>query len=101
MNAYGKPNQILKIPITETPHELTNDIDIVDSIGFVRLMRQVDSQLFSGNPLCFVKDQFLIFFLKKKGYMHLPCVYDEEILQSIEGVVQRVKELLRNPQGLI
>jgi hypothetical protein len=69
---------LLKIPITETSNELTKDIDGVDSLGIVRLLRQSDAQLFSG-------------------YLDLPCVYDEEILRSIEGVIQVCKKVLQMP----
>lgn len=34
--------------ITETPNELTDEIDIADPLGIVRLLRQTDAQLFNG-----------------------------------------------------
>ena len=37
-----------QIRITETPNELTNALDEVDAVGIVRLLRQTDTQLFSG-----------------------------------------------------
>lgn len=40
--------RILQIPITETSNELTTSIDIVDPVGFVRLLHQSDMQLFAG-----------------------------------------------------
>ena len=43
-----KMSKVLQIPITETANELTTSIDVVDHVGFVRLLRQSDMQLFSG-----------------------------------------------------
>ncbi len=38
----------LALPVTETPNELTMDIDVATAIEKVRLLRQTDAQLFSG-----------------------------------------------------
>lgn len=34
--------------ITELANEITNEIDIVDATGIVRLLRQTDAQMFYG-----------------------------------------------------
>ena len=34
--------------VTELENELTNEIDLVDAIGIVRLLRQTDAQIFYG-----------------------------------------------------
>lgn len=38
----------LAIPITETPNELTLDIDVADAVGKLRILRQADAQVFTG-----------------------------------------------------
>lgn len=38
----------LRVPITETPNELTRDLDISEPIGMARLFRQSDEQMFTG-----------------------------------------------------
>ncbi len=66
---------LLNVPITETSNELTKDIDIVDSLGIARLLRQSDAQLFSG-------------------FANLPCVFDSEIHKKIIQIIEIVKNVL-------
>ena len=39
---------VLTVPITETPNELTVDIDMATPEGIVRILRQTDAQVFTG-----------------------------------------------------
>lgn len=38
----------LTLPITETPNELTLDIDVASPLGKARLLRQANAQIFTG-----------------------------------------------------
>ncbi len=62
--------------ITETPNELTNDIDLMDSTGICRLFRQTDSQMFNG-------------------WRHYPALYDDEILKKMETCIKQMAKILK------
>lgn len=64
-----------KLTITETPNELTDDIDIASPTEILRILRQSDAQLFSG-------------------WRHHPCIYDTQILHSIDLLVEKTKLML-------
>ncbi|MCX7918151.1 MAG: hypothetical protein N3A72_00810 [bacterium] len=66
----------MELPITETPNELTSNIDIADPTGIVRLFRQTDSQIFNG-------------------YSIYPGLNDTEILNRIEVAVDRIVPVVK------
>jgi hypothetical protein len=68
---------LLKQPITETSNELTKDIDLVDALGVLRMLRQSDAQLFSG-------------------YSNVPGIYDDELLQIIHDVTRVCVDLMKD-----
>ncbi len=61
--------------ITETPNELTDEIDLAPPIGIVRLLRQTDAQMFTG-------------------WRALPSIYDRSILSAMSKVVNWTIDLL-------
>jgi N-acetylmuramic acid 6-phosphate (MurNAc-6-P) etherase len=63
-------------PITETPNELTVDIDIAEPKGIVRLLRQTDSQIFNG-------------------YSIYPGLSDTEILKKIECAIEKTAMVMK------
>lgn len=67
-------------PITETPNELTKNIDIADSVGIVRILRQTDSQIFNG-------------------YSTYPGLNDVEILDKIQVAIEKTATVLKNKQN--
>lgn len=64
------------MPITERPNELTRDIDIGSASDIVRILRQCDSQIFSG-------------------WKHFQSIYDEETIFAMEKVVEKAAEVLQ------
>lgn len=64
------------LSITETPNELTTDIDLADAVGICRLFRQTDSQIFNG-------------------WRHYPALCDDEIIEKIKLAVQRIAKVLK------
>lgn len=71
-----------KISITETPNELTNDIDISSVDGKIRILRQSDAQIFFG-------------------WRDYPGLRDKTVLKSIERCVFETAKVLRNPNGKV
>jgi N-acetylmuramic acid 6-phosphate (MurNAc-6-P) etherase len=65
-----------QLSITETPNELTNDIDIAGPLGIVRLFRQSDAQILNG-------------------WQTYPALLDLEILEKVERAVSETARLLR------
>ncbi|MCD6384730.1 hypothetical protein J7M23_03035 [Candidatus Sumerlaeota bacterium] len=63
--------------ITETPNELTTDIDLADAVGICRLFRQTDSQIFNG-------------------WRHYPALSDKEIIEKIKLAVLRIARVLKS-----
>jgi len=61
--------------ITESPHELTTDIDIAPPAGIARLLRASDAQIYSG-------------------YLTYPAVCDDEILHRMAAVVERTAPMM-------
>lgn len=66
-------NSILSI--TERQNELTNELDLLEPIEIFRLLRQADSQIFSG-------------------WRHHSGLFDEENLNCLEEFAQRIKFIL-------
>jgi hypothetical protein len=71
-------SSLLKQPVTETANVITADIDVVDHLSIVRMLRQSDDQLWSG-------------------YLNLPCVYDKEILRIIDDCIEICKPIILKP----
>lgn len=67
----------LEFPLTETPNELTRNIDLADPIGIVRIFRQTDSQIFNG-------------------YATYPGFSDPEFLDKIEFAINRTAQVLKS-----
>jgi len=65
------------LSITETPNELTNDIDIASPVGIVRILRQSDSQIFNG-------------------WRDFSSLSDEEIQKKIETCILEVMNLFKS-----
>jgi N-acetylmuramic acid 6-phosphate (MurNAc-6-P) etherase len=70
---------LLQTPVTELSNELTSDLDAVDSVGFVRLLRQCDAQIFSG-------------------WRHFPGLFDAAATSALERLVFQSAEALLHPQ---
>ncbi|MCX7765145.1 MAG: hypothetical protein N2246_00340, partial [Candidatus Sumerlaeia bacterium] len=62
--------------ITETPNELTTDIDLADAVGICRLLRQTDSQIFNG-------------------WRHYPALRDSEIIERMQTAIKRIAGVLK------
>jgi N-acetylmuramic acid 6-phosphate (MurNAc-6-P) etherase len=69
-------------PITESQNPLTFNLDMVDPLGFARLLRQSDAQLFSG-------------------YEAWPSVMDEEMLEALAKTAWRISRLITDPDNVI
>ncbi|MDI6783910.1 MAG: hypothetical protein QME64_07430, partial [bacterium] len=67
----------LEIPITETPNELTKNIDIADPVGIVRILRQTDSQIFNG-------------------YATYPGLSDQQIIDALETAIKQTAAVLKS-----
>ena len=65
------------LSLTESPNELTFDIDLASPLELVRILRQVDAQIYNG-------------------YLRYPGIVDEEILLRMEKVIETVQEILRD-----
>eukprot|EP00055_Hartaetosiga_balthica_P014033 m.74996 g.74996 ORF g.74996 m.74996 type:complete len:168 (+) comp8466_c1_seq1:123-626(+) len=63
--------------ITEQSNELTNELDVVGSLGMARLFRQTDEQLFCG-------------------WREYPCIYDVHILSRLGELSAIAEERLLN-----
>lgn len=61
--------------ITETPNELTQEIDCASPLGIVRLLRQTDSQIYNG-------------------YLTYPGLCDKEILEKLEDCIEQTRKIL-------
>ena len=70
------------LPPTEESNELTDELDSVDAIGFVRVLRGVDSQLFGG-------------WRQHAGLL------DAQFLEKADKAVVAAAEVLRRDNGLI
>ena len=70
------------LPITERPNELTRDIDVGSAGDIVRILRQCDSQIFSG-------------------WKHFQSIYDEEIVFAMEKVVEKAAEVLQQSGAVV
>ena len=64
------------VPVTETANELTMDLDVVDPLGVVRLLRQTDAQIFAG-------------------WRDFPGLYDDRTLQALANVTDAAASVLR------
>lgn len=71
-------SSLLTQPVTETSNVLTTDIDLVDTLSIVRMLRQSDDQMWSG-------------------FLNLPCVYDKEILNIIDDCIEVCKPIILKP----
>lgn len=65
------------LSITETPNELTDGIDLASPIGIVRILRQVDAQMFIG-------------------WRDFPGIYDLDILRKMSLLVDWLTEVLEH-----
>lgn len=73
----GKKEKVIEIrSITETPNELTTDIDLTDAVGICRLLRQTDSQIFNG-------------------WRHYPALRDTEIIDKMQTAIKRIAAVLK------
>ena len=65
-----------QLPITETPNELTDNLDSVGPVGIVRLLRQTDGQLFAG-------------------WRHHPCITDSRFFAGADegGMIEALSKL--------
>lgn len=71
-----------KLPITETPNELTTDIDVASPAGIVRLLRAADSQIYSG-------------------YRGFPAICDDEIVAKIIQAVEWAAPVLGREDSVV
>ncbi len=69
-------------PVTETPNELTLDIDLASPEGIVRLLRAADAQIFSG-------------------YRTYPGLLDCEIVEKLERVIDGAAVLMGRSDAVI
>lgn len=67
-------------PVTELPNETTVDIDSSDSTGIIRILRQCDSQIFSG-------------------WRSHPCIYDNETIEPLEKLTKYITQVLKDPEN--
>ncbi len=72
----------MNAPITETRNCLTENLDIADPVGIVRLLRQSDSQMFAG-------------------FDTWPGLLDEETLEAMALVSWRLSRLLKEEDSLV
>lgn len=70
---YHEEDGMVAASITETPNELTTDIDLA-SIGIVRLLRQTDSQIYNG-------------------YLGFPGFNDREVLEAIAMTIKQTRQI--------
>ena len=68
--------------ITETPNELTDEIDIASPMGVIRMLRQADAQIFFG-------------------WRDYPGLMDQEILVKLERCILETAKVLRNENGKV
>eukprot|EP00756_Hemistasia_phaeocysticola_P060965 Hpha_TRINITY_DN4462_c0_g1::TRINITY_DN4462_c0_g1_i1::g.50449::m.50449 len=69
-------------PPSEAPNVLTEGLDELDAVGFVRALRTVDAQIFAG-------------------YKSYPGLLDDELLTSAERTVQASVAVLSRDDGLL
>jgi N-acetylmuramic acid 6-phosphate (MurNAc-6-P) etherase len=62
--------------VTEMNNSLTESIDVASTVGIVRMLRQSDSQVFSG-------------------WGGLPGINDEEVLSVLDAIVNVTAEALK------
>ena len=79
MAAANKSNWVKK-PVTETPNEITKNIDLMSPVGMLKLLRQSDSQLWNG-------------------YADLECVYDLQLMNTLMQAIEVCTEVLRHSNG--
>jgi N-acetylmuramic acid 6-phosphate (MurNAc-6-P) etherase len=70
------------LSITETPNELTTDIDVASPEGIVRLLRASDSQIYNG-------------------YRTFPALCDDEIIAKMVRVVEWAAPLMGREDAVI
>lgn len=68
----------MSLSITETPNELTKDIDIASPLEIVRILRQTDSQIYNG-------------------YLGFPGFQDSESLNAISDCIRKTHAILKAP----
>lgn len=68
--------------VTETPNALTDEIDVANPIGVVRLLRTADAQLFAG-------------------YGTHAGLYDDEPVDGVLRAARAVATALRHPRGRV
>src|ERR1700681_2558051 len=68
--------------ITESPNELTAEIDRASPIEIVRMLRQTDAQIFSG-------------------YLGYPGLFDDETITTIARLAKRAAQTLNAKNGRI
>ncbi|NLE59529.1 MAG: hypothetical protein GX616_14300, partial [Planctomycetes bacterium] len=71
-----------KLSITETPNELTTDIDVASPVGIVRLLRATDAQIYSG-------------------YRDYPALCDDEIVARIAQAVEWAAPVLGRQDSVV
>ncbi len=68
--------------ITETPNELTTDIDVVPPLGIVRLLRNTDAQIYNG-------------------YRSFPALCDPEVTNKMAQVIEWASPLMGKSDAAI
>lgn len=68
------------LPITERANSLTDDIDVATPSEIIRLLRQCDSQLFSG-------------------WSKWPGLYDHETLETMKTISEEILSVLHSPEN--
>jgi N-acetylmuramic acid 6-phosphate (MurNAc-6-P) etherase len=68
--------------VSEAPNELSSDIDVVSAAGLVRVLRQVDAQIFSG-------------------WGAHPGLLDAAPLAALERLATHVRDALRDPSAAV
>ncbi|HPD29015.1 MAG TPA: hypothetical protein PLL20_03400 [Phycisphaerae bacterium] len=71
-----------KLSITETPNELTTDIDVASPVGIVRMLRAADAQIYSG-------------------YRDYPAVCDAEIVAKIVRTIEWAAPVLGREDSVV
>ncbi len=70
-------------PVTELSNELTLDLDLADSMGIARLLRQSDAQLFAG-------------------WRDYPCMFDKEVVDHCAQLAEIVARAIKaGEKGII
>jgi N-acetylmuramic acid 6-phosphate (MurNAc-6-P) etherase len=69
----------MSLSITETPNELTRDLDMASPLGIARILRQTDSQIYNG-------------------YLGFPGFQDKEFLDAIEDCIRKTNTILKSKE---